>query len=213
MWHVILTVAILVLMVVSCADTGTRHEAQATAGSGGQLLQPEPAAAARQNVEPLGDLTMKNIDGEDVSLARYDGRVVLIVNVASRCGYTRQYAGLQALHEAYGAKGLAILGFPANDFGQQEPGSDDQIKSFCRKNYGVSFDMFSKVAVTGADQTLLYQRLTSAPVNPSESGPVKWNFEKFLIGRDGKILDRFRSNVEPQSPKLIQAIETAMAAG
>ena len=158
------------------------------------------------------DLKVKSLTGEEVDLGeKYKGKVVLLVNVASQCGYTRQYEGLQQLHEKYADLGLAIVGVPANDFGQQEPGTDEEIGNFCRSNYGVEFDMLSKVAVTGPEKTELYQRLTSSETNPAYSGEVQWNFEKFVIGRDGKVAGRFPSKVEPLSDELTGTIEAELA--
>jgi len=160
------------------------------------------------------DVTMKTLAGEGVNLAeKYKGKVVLLVNVASQCGYTRQYKGLQQLHEKYADRGLAIVGVPANDFGAQEPGTNEEIDNFCRRNYGVGFDMLSKVSVLGPEKTELYQRLTSPETNPEYSGDVQWNFEKFLLGRDGKVVGRFASKVEPLSEELIAAIEAELAKG
>ncbi len=156
------------------------------------------------------DVTMTNIEGRQVDLNSYRGKVVLIVNVASACGYTPQYAGLQSLHDRYASEGLAILGFPSNDFGGQEPGTNAQIVEFCEKNYGVRFDMFSKIGVKGGNKVPLYDFLTSASTHPASPGEVRWNFEKFLVSRDGKILDRFRSPVEPDSGEMISAIEAAL---
>ena len=140
---------------------------------------------------------VKKIDGSAVDLSKYKGKVVLVVNVASRCGYTPQYAGLQKLYDSYKDKGLVVLGFPANEFGGQEPGSDTDIASFCSSKYGVTFDMFSKIVVKG-------------PENATPAGEVSWNFEKFLIGRDGKILGRYKSAVAPDDAKLTGAIEAAL---
>ena len=131
--------------------------------------------------------------------------MLLIVNVASKCGYTPQYAGLQSLYEKYRDQGLVVVGVPANNFGGQEPGSDADIKTFCTRNYNVSFPMMSKVSVKGADQTPLYQYLTEG------SGDVKWNFTKFLVGKDGKVLTRFDSKVAPDSPELTSAVEQALS--
>jgi glutathione peroxidase len=150
---------------------------------------------------------MNSLDGKAVNLAKYQGSVVLMVNVASECGYTPQYEGLQTLHERYAGRGLRILGFPSNDFGAQEPGTDAQIADFCKKNYGVAFDMFSKIKVLGSSKAPLYKALTSTP---KFSGEVSWNFEKFLIGRDGQVIGRFKSPVEPLSGELTRAIETAL---
>ena len=156
------------------------------------------------------DFSEKTIDGKAKSLSDYKGKVLLIVNVASKCGLTPQYAGLEKLHETYGPKGFAVLGFPANEFGAQEPGTDDQIAEFCTTNYGVKFDMFSKVKVKGAGIDPLFEYLTSASTNPSFAGDIKWNFNKFLIGRDGKALARFEPQVEPNSPEVTRAIDEAL---
>lgn len=151
--------------------------------------------------------TMKKIDGTPVDLAAYKGKVVLIVNVASRCGYTPQYAGLQKLYDTYKDKGLVVLGFPANEFGAQEPGTDPQIAEFCSSKYGVTFDMFSKIVVKGADKAPLYKALTEGA---TPAGEVAWNFEKFLVGRNGAIVGRFKSGVAPDDAKLKEAIEAAL---
>jgi glutathione peroxidase len=155
--------------------------------------------------------TMNNLNGEPVNLSQFAGNVVLIVNTASECGYTYQYEGLQNLHDKYASRGLSVLGFPSNDFGQQEPGSNQQIQQFCKANYGVEFPMFSKVQVLGGGKVPLYQYLTSKASNPKFAGEIKWNFEKFLIGRDGQILGRFASDVEPESRQILTAIEAALA--
>jgi len=152
--------------------------------------------------------TMKTIDGQDVDLGTYQGKVVLIVNVASRCGATPQYAGLQDLYEKYKDKGFVVLGFPANDFGAQEPGSDEQIKEFCSTKYAVTFPMFSKITVKGPEKAALYKVLTETAI---PSGEVGWNFEKFLIGKDGKIAGRFKTRVSPDDAELVSAIEAALA--
>jgi glutathione peroxidase len=156
------------------------------------------------------DFSEKTIDGKAKSLSDYKGKVLLIVNVASKCGLTPQYVGLEKLNETYGPKGFAVLGFPANEFGAQEPGTDDQIAEFCTTNYGVKFDMFSKVTVKGPGIDPLFEYLTSASTNPGFSGDIKWNFNKFLIGRDGKALARFEPKVEPNSPEVTRAIDEAL---
>lgn len=166
------------------------------------LLMTSLAIAADTRVS---DIAVKDIDGKDTTLKAYAGKVLLIVNVASECGYTPQYAGLQALHEKMSGQGFAVLGFPCNDFGGQEPGSEAQIKSFCTENYKVTFPMFSKVSIKGEAKHPLYAALQSAV-----GGEVGWNFEKFLIGKDGKVLKRFTSEVAPDSPELLQAIEAAL---
>ena len=162
--------------------------------------------AARAATPLAGD--MKAIDGTSVDLASYRGKVVLVVNVASRCGYTRQYAGLQALYDAYKDRGLVVLGFPANDFGAQEPGSDADIREFCSTRYGVTFPMFSKITVKGPGKAALYRALTESAEPPGE---VSWNFEKFLIGKDGMVVGRYKSGVAPDDPGLASAIEAALA--
>jgi len=154
---------------------------------------------------------MKSLSEQDVDLSKYQGKVVMMVNVASKCGLTPQYEGLQELHKKYSGLGLAILGFPANDFGQQEPGTAEEIGEFCKKNYGVEFDMFSKIAVTGENKAPLYKYLTSAETNPEHAGEISWNFEKFLIGRDGKIVARFAPGITPTSEEVTKAIETELA--
>ncbi|WP_142454109.1 glutathione peroxidase [Gracilimonas mengyeensis] len=159
--------------------------------------------------ETLYDFEVENIDGEPVTLEAYKGNVILVVNVASKCGYTPQYDGLQAIYEKYKDDGLVVLGFPANNFNNQEPGSDEDIKQFCRLNYGVEFPMFSKVSVKGDDQAPLFSYLTSQP-NPDFEGEIKWNFEKFLIDKNGSLERRFRSQVEPESEELISAIEAEL---
>ncbi len=151
------------------------------------------------------EFQMKSIDGEEVSLADYDGKPLLIVNVASRCGFTPQYEGLQALYEKYESKGLVVIGFPANNFGAQEPGTDAEIKTFCNREYGVSFPMFSKISVKGADKAPLYEYLTGAT-----GQEVPWNFTKFLVGKDGKVIRSFAPDVEPLAPELTSAIEKAL---
>jgi glutathione peroxidase len=156
------------------------------------------------------DFTMTSIDGKDVPLSTYKGKVLLLVNVASKCGQTPQYAQLEELHKKYSGKGLAILGFPANNFGSQEPGTDEQIKEFCSATYGVTFDMFSKISVKGNDQHPLYQYLTAKETNPGFAGDVKWNFTKYLVSRDGTVVNKFASGVKPMSEELVSAIEAAL---
>jgi glutathione peroxidase len=150
---------------------------------------------------------VKTLDGKTVNLSKYKGRVVLIVNVASECGYTPQYKGLQALHAKYAEQGLSVLGFPCNDFGKQEPGSEAQIAEFCKTNYGVTFDMFSKVSINGKQPCELYRYLTAKQTNPKFAGKVRWNFTKFLIGRDGAVVARFEPNIDPESAGFLRTIE------
>jgi len=170
----------------------------------------QAAAPARQTPAAL-DFEMESLAGEKVDLARYHGDVVLMVNVASKCGLTPQYEQLQALHERYAEQGLSILGFPANNFGKQEPGTNEQIAEFCQRNYGVQFDMFAKVSVKGDDQCELYQYLTGEETNGPFAGPIKWNFTKFLINRDGEVVARFEPRTKPDSKQVIEAIERELA--
>jgi glutathione peroxidase len=156
------------------------------------------------------DFTMKSIDGQPVSLKSYSGKVVLLVNVASKCGFTPQYAGLEALYEKYKDRGFVIVGVPANNFGSQEPGTNEEIKKFCSNKYNVSFPMMSKVSVLGDDETPLYRFLTDKSENPQVGGDIKWNFTKFLFDREGKPVGRFEPNVTPDSPEVQAAIESAL---
>jgi glutathione peroxidase len=155
--------------------------------------------------------SMKSLDGKDVDLAKYQGKVVLVVNVASRCGYTPQYEALEKLHEKYGKDGLVVLGVPANEFGKQEPGTNEQIADFCRSTYNVQFPMLAKVVVKGEGQCPLYKYLTDEKTDPKFAGPIKWNFTKFLISRDGQIVNRFEPAVKPDSPEVTKAIEAELA--
>lgn len=156
------------------------------------------------------DIALPRIDGRPAKLSEYAGQVVLAVNVASKCGFTPQYAGLEALYEKYSPRGFTILGFPCNQFFRQEPGSAEQIQEFCSLNYGVTFPLFSKLDVKGATQHPLYSILTTISDDAGKAGNVSWNFEKFLIGRDGRPMRRFRSKVAPEDPKLVGAIESLL---
>jgi len=155
---------------------------------------------------------VRDIDGKDVRLKSYKGKVVMVVNTASKCGYTPQYEGLQALYDKYKDKGLVILGFPANNFGGQEPGTEAEIKEFCTSKYKVTFPMFAKISVKGEDQHPLYAYLTSKETNPNFGGDVSWNFNKFLIDRSGKIVGRFTSKDKPMADSLIAEVEKHLAA-
>ena len=158
------------------------------------------------------DFTLNTIDGQSAPLGSYKGKVVLLVNVASRCGYTPQYTALESVYEKFKDRGFVIIGIPANNFGSQEPGTNQEIKTFCRSKYSVTFPMMSKVSVKGGDKTPLYQFLTDKAANPQTGGEIKWNFTKFLIGPDGRVITRFEPAVEPNSPEVIAAIEKAVAA-
>src|SRR5215467_8626854 len=157
----------------------------------------------------IHDIAIKDIDGKDTTLGAYKGKVLLIVNVASKCGFTPQYTALEAVYEKYKDKGLVILGFPCNQFGAQEPGTDAEIKQFCSSKYSVTFPMFDKLDVNGANRHPLYGMLAGA--GSPTAGDIKWNFTKFLVSRDGKILKRFESKVKPDAPEVTQAIEAALA--
>lgn len=174
----------------------------------GTLLMTASAFAA-SNVH---EFTLDAIDGTSTPLAKYKGKVMLIVNVASQCGYTYQYEGLQTLYMKYKDRGLVVAGFPANNFGEQEPGSNVEIGAFCKLNFGVTFPMFSKISVAGKDKAPLYQFLTDRSANPKTGGEIPWNFTKYLVDRSGKVLARFDAAVEPESKELINAIEAALAA-
>ncbi len=154
--------------------------------------------------------TVKSLDGKEVDLSEYQGKVLMVVNVASKCGLTPQYNELQALHKKYAEQGLAILGFPCNQFGKQEPGSATEIRDFCTKNYGVSFDMFEKIDVNGDDANPFYKHLTSLDLKPAGSGKISWNFEKFLIDREGNVVARFSPRTSPDDAEVVAAIEKAL---
>jgi len=153
------------------------------------------------------DLDVKTLSGQDASLGDLAGTTMLVVNVASECGLTPQYEGLQRLHERFAGRGFAVVGFPCNQFGAQEPGTPEQIQEFCSVNYGVSFPMFEKIEVNGPHRHPLYAELTAVPDASGEAGDIQWNFEKFLVGPDGTIIARFRPVTEPEDPEIVSAIE------
>src|SRR5271165_295348 len=157
------------------------------------------------------DFSLTSIDGQPAPLSVYKGKVVMLVNVASRCGFTPQYSALESIYEKYKSRGFVIAGVPANNFGGQEPGSNQEIKTFCSATYNVTFPMMSKVSVKGSDITPLYKFLTDKKSNPKTGGEIEWNFTKFLIGPDGRVIARFESEVTPDSPQVIAAIEKALA--
>jgi glutathione peroxidase len=178
----------------------------------GVLIMIQPAVAATSQSTPL-DVDMQSLGGTDVNLAeKYAGKVVLLVNVASKCGLTPQYEALEALHQRYAEQGLAIVGVPCNQFNGQEPGTADEIAEFCRTNYGVEFDMLAKVEVNGEGACTLYKFLTSKEANPEFGGPISWNFEKFLFNRQGQLVARFAPKVKPDSLEVTHAIKTELAA-
>jgi len=178
-----------------------------TAFALGIALMTTPAIQADEK-HPIYSETMKSLGGKDVDLSKYKGKVLLIANTASECGATPQYAPLQKLHEELGKDGLVVLGFPCNQFGEQEPGSAAEISEFCKQNYGVTFDLFAKIDVNGENSAPLYQHLTKFEEDP---GKVKWNFEKFLVSKEGKVVKRFRTRVQPNSEEVVEAIKEELS--
>src|SRR5271166_2134337 len=156
------------------------------------------------------DYTLPSIDGKPAPLDQYKGKVLLLVNVASKCGFTPQYKGLESVYEKYKDQGLVVVGFPANNFMSQEPGTNEEIKTFCSRTYNVKFPMYSKISVKGDDKAALYEFLTDKNTNPNFGGDIKWNFTKFLVDRNGKIIARFEPKVTPDSPEVISALENAL---
>jgi glutathione peroxidase len=167
-------------------------------------------AEDRKKVPAVLNFEMKTIDGKEVELSKYQGKVILFVNVASECGLTPQYKQLQALYEKYQKQGLVIIGVPANEFNKQEPGTDEEIAAFCSTKYKVTFPLLSKVVVKGKGITPLYDHLTSKKTNPKHAGEITWNFEKFLVGRDGEVVARFKPATRPDDKKVIEAIEAEL---
>jgi glutathione peroxidase len=161
-------------------------------------------------MQSIYDFTMKDITGNDVKLDEYKNKVILIVNTASKCGFTYQYEGLEKLYETYKDSGFVILGFPANNFLKQEPGTNEEIAEFCQMNYGVTFPMFEKISVKGKNIHPLYNYLTSKDAGHDFGGKISWNFNKFLISKDGVIINRFGTKIKPESDKIIKAIEAAL---
>jgi glutathione peroxidase len=171
--------------------------------------EPQSKETAPMN-KSIYNFKMKNIDGKDVNLKSYKGKVVMVVNVASKCGYTPQYEQLEATYKKYKDQGFVILGFPANNFHAQEPGTNEEIKQFCTAKYGVTFPMFAKISVKGDDTDPLYQYLTSKDQDPKFGGDITWNFNKFLIDKHGNIIDRFDSKIKPDDPSVTTALESAL---
>lgn len=173
----------------------------------------EPAKSGKEGepVSPL-DFKLKDIDGKEMDLAQYKGKVVLMVNVASKCGLTKQYDALQSLYKKYEDKGLVVIGFPANNFGGQEPGTEEEIKAFCKSKYNVTFPMTSKISVAGDDQHALYKFLTKEETAHEFAGDIEWNFAKFLVDRNGNLMARFSSRTKPDEEQVAKAIETALKA-
>lgn len=167
-------------------------------------------AQTKKNMKSIYDIPLKTIDGKSATLGDYKGKTLLIVNVASQCGYTPQYEGLQKIYQQYQSQGLVVLGFPANNFGGQEPGTEAEIKTFCSMKYNVTFPLFAKLSAKGADIHPLYKFLTEKETNPNFAGEIKWNFNKFLIDKTGNPIARFESGDKPESAKVTQAIEQAL---
>jgi glutathione peroxidase len=200
MRKILAVLGILVVGVVGVAATALYHY--------GMIFNPSPTEPTRER--SMYEFTMKDIDGKEVPLGKYRGQVAMIVNVASKCGLTPQYEGLQALYEKYKDRGFVILGFPANNFLGQEPGTEREIKEFCSLKYNVSFPMFSKISVKGADQHPFYSFLTNPKTDPEFAGDITWNFEKFLADRDGNIIARFSPRTMPDDPELVKTLESAL---
>ena len=167
-------------------------------------------SAALFGASNVYEFTMNSIEGQPMPLAKFEGKVMLIVNVASKCGFTPQYEGLEAVYEKYKDQGFVIVGVPANNFMAQEPGTNEEIKTFCSTKYQVKFPLYSKVSVKGEDKAPLYQFLTDTGANPKTGGEIKWNFTKFLVDRSGKVIARFEPAVKPESPEVTAAIEKAL---
>ena len=198
-----LKVVVLILILAAVGLAGAAYKY-------GFVFNPTPTAAPPQ--KNVYEFTMKDIDVKDVKLDAYKGKVVMIVNVASKCGYTSQYEGMEAVYKKYKDQGLVVLGFPANNFMGQEPGTEEEIKEFCSTKYGVTFPMFSKISVTGTDQHPLYTYLTSKESNPEFGGDISWNCNKFLVDRTGKIVARFGSKDKPEGEAITAAVEKYLAA-
>jgi glutathione peroxidase len=197
----LLGIAILIITSASCTSASL-----ALTGDNKSAAN-ESAKMAEKSVL---EFTMKDIDGKDVKLDDYRGKVLLMVNVASKCGYTPQYEGLESIYRKYKDQGLVVMGFPANNFLGQEPGTNEEIKTFCKTRYDVSFPMFAKISVKGDDIHPLFRFLTNKETNPEFSGDISWNFNKFLVDRTGKVVDRFETREKPESEKIALAIEKAL---
>lgn len=201
----IVKLTLCVTLLAVCASS------LATAADSKKSAEKKTANAEKKEKHPVYGQTMKSLTGKETKLSKYRGKVLLVVNVASECGATPQYDPLQGLHKKYAEKGLAVVGFPCNQFGSQEPGSDSEIASFCKKNYGVDFDMFGKIDVNDEKAAPLFKYLTSKESGLKKTGPIGWNFEKVLISRRGKPVARFGTGVEPDSEEVVKAIEAELA--
>lgn len=200
-WIAIATIGVVVTAGVAAAGAAYHY---------GFVFNPSPEKAPPE--KSVYEFTLKNIDGQEVKLDQYKGKVVMIVNTASKCGLTSQYEGLQKIYDAYKDKGFVVLGFPANNFLGQEPGTETEIKEFCTLNYKVTFPMFAKMSVKGTDQHPLFTFLTHKDTTPGFSGDISWNFEKFLLDKNGKTIARFTPRTLPDAPEVVAAIDKALAA-
>lgn len=200
------TLSVLALLAACSAEPRPEGESATTANA------PVAASAPQSPTEsdPMYDIPLATLDGKPTSLSAYRGKALLIVNVASKCGLTPQYKGLQELHDTYAARGLAVVGFPCNQFKGQEPGTPEEIQAFCSTNYGVTFPLMAKLEVNGKGRHALYGKLTAVPDAAGQAGDVQWNFEKFLVHPGGKTIQRFRPKTEPGDPALVGAIEAAL---
>ena len=198
-----LKVGLIVILVLIIGGIGAAYRL-------GFIFNPSPSTPTLE--KSMYEFTMKDIDGNDVKLDAYRGKVAMIVNTASKCGLTPQYEGLQSIYDKYKEQGFVILGFPANNFMGQEPGSEEEIKDFCKLNYDVTFPMFSKISVKGTDQHPFSTFLTNKETNPGFEGDITWNFEKFLTDKNGKVIARFSPKTTPDSPEVVAAIENALKA-
>lgn len=202
----ILPVLIILIVLINsgCADSSKISKETKQSGSEVKEINQKGKTDLNKNIY---DLKVRTMDGEEKNLSDYKGKVLLIVNVASRCGYTPQYEGLEALYLKYKAKGFEVLAFPCNDFGGQEPGTNDEIRTFCESKYNITFPLFDKIKVLDEDKSSLFARLTE---NSEPSGDIEWNFEKFIIDKSGNIASRFRSKTKPESDEVTNAIETLL---
>jgi len=207
MWKkfiLLFAVSVLQITLISCSRSTSRNSDTQSNNTASQIKS-EGNNSLNKNIY---DLSVKTMDGESKKLSDYKGKVLLIVNVASKCGYTSQYEGLESIYKKYKDRGFEILAFPCNDFGDQEPGTNDEIRTFCESKYNVTFPLFDKIKVLGNDKSQLYERLT---VNSEPSGDIGWNFEKFIINKNGDIAARFKSKVKPESDEITTVIESELS--
>lgn len=200
----VILLSVIQITFISCSRS-TSQNLNDNSGTNSNQIKSEGNKSLNKNIYDLSVITM---DGENKSLSDYKGKILLIVNVASKCGYTSQYEGLEAIYEKYKDKGFEILAFPCNDFGEQEPGTNDEIRTFCESKYNVTFTLFDKVKVLGDDKSPLYQRLIN---NSEPAGDIGWNFEKFIISKNGDITARYKSKIKPDSDELTSVIESELA--